>query len=313
MSIGATIENEADIEVFGKADGLNQYSGYINVDPGGTITNTTINGDITYVSGGGTAINTTIKADGSMTVIGGGSATGTILNGGTEWVRSGAVSNGTTANNVGIEYVFAGGVSNNLVLNNGGSATMLGTVNGATINAGGSIDATDGASVSGAIVDNGTLTFDLSRTNTFSGQLTGNGALAVRGTGTLVLVNAVNNVAVTIGNSSSLEIESASNATITFGYQSTLKLVDSLDFTGTLAATPGYLDVIDLGDVRFIPGVTTVTFVENPAHTLAVLTVSDGSGGPTVQLTLLGDFSTGTFTASSDGAASPGTLIAGPF
>jgi hypothetical protein len=141
--------------------------------------------------------------------------------------------------------------------------------------------------------------------------LTGNGALAVRGTGKLVVVNAVNNVAVTIGNSSSLEIESTSNASIVFGYQSTLKLDNSQGFTGTFAATPGYLDVIDLGDVPFILGVTTVTFVDNPAHTQGVLTVSDGSGGPTVQLTLLGDFSTGTFTASSDGAANPGTLIAG--
>src|SRR5262249_19992530 len=46
MSIGATVQNEADMEVFGQADGLIQYSGYINVDPGGTITNTTINGNI---------------------------------------------------------------------------------------------------------------------------------------------------------------------------------------------------------------------------------------------------------------------------
>src|SRR5262249_48130482 len=248
-----------------------------------------------------------------MTVIGGGVANGTILNGGTEWIRSGAVSNGTTANNGGIEYVFAGGVSNNLTLNTGGSATMLGTVNGVTINAGGTVSATDGASVTGAVVDNGTLEFDLSGTNTFAGHLTGNGTLAVQGTGKLVVVNALNNVAVMIGNSSSLEIESASNAAITFGYQSTLKLDDSLGFTGALAATPGYLDVIDLGDVPFIPGVTTVAFVENSAHTQGVLTVSDASSGPTVQLTLLGDFSTGAFTASSDGATNPGTRITGPF
>src|SRR5262249_2244483 len=132
-------------------------------------------------------------------------------------------------------------------------------------------------------------------------------------TGKLVVVNALNNVAVSIGNSSSLEIESVSNANIVFGYQSTLKLDDSLGFTGALTASPGYLDVIDLGDVPFIPGVTTVTFVENSAHTQGVLTVSDGGGGPTVQLILLGDFSTGTFTASSDGAANSGTLINGPF
>jgi autotransporter passenger strand-loop-strand repeat protein len=313
LSIGATVDSGADIEVFGTATGLIQNDGYVNVDQGGTVTNTTINGDITYVSAGGTANNTTIKAGGSMTVIGGAVTNGTILNGGEEFVRSGAVTNGTTANNGGVEYVFAGGTANNLTLNTGGSATLLGAVNGATINAGGTATVFDGGSATGAIVDNGTLAFDLSGTTTFAGQLTGNGALAVQGAGKLVVAGALNNVAVTIGSSSSLEIGSASNATITFGYQSTLKLDDSLGFTGALAATPGYQDVIDLGDVPFILGVTSVTFVENAAHTQGVLTVSDGSGGPTVQLTLLGDFSTGTFTASSDGATNPGTLIKGPF
>jgi autotransporter passenger strand-loop-strand repeat protein len=249
-----------------------------------------------------------------MTVIGGGVASGTVLNGGEEFVRSGAATSGTTANSGGIEYVFAGGTSSNLVLNNGGASTMLGAVNNVTIGAGATLTVFDGGSATGAVVDNGTLTFDLSGINTFTGQLTGNGALTVRSTGKLVVTNPVNNVAVTIGSSSSLELMGASNATITFGYQSTLKLDNSLGFTGALAATPGYLDVIDLGDIPFIPGVTTVTFVENSAHTQGVLTVSDGSGGPAVQLTLLGDFSAGTFTAASDGAATnPGTLVKGPF
>jgi autotransporter passenger strand-loop-strand repeat protein len=318
--VGATIENEADIEVFGSASGLILDEGYINVDQGGTVTGTTINGDIMYVAGGGTAINTTIYAGGSTTVIGGGVANGTILDGGEEFVRSGATTNGTTVNNGGTEYVFAGGVSNNLTLNNGASATMLGTVNGATINAGGAVTVFDGGSAAGTIVDNGVLTFDLSGTGTFAGQLTGKGVLGVQGTGKLVVSSVLNsNVAVTIGNSSSLELAAAANSNITFGYQSTLKLDVSQGFTGTIAATPGYEDVLDLGDVPFVLGVTTVQFVENAAHTQGVLTVSDqAGGGPTVQLTLLGDFSVGTFSIAADGVAGaqnphPGTLINGPF
>jgi autotransporter passenger strand-loop-strand repeat protein len=322
--IGTTIDEqgstEGDIEIFGTGTGLILNNGYINVDQGGVVTNTTINGDIMYVSGGGIANNTTIYAAGSCTVIGGGVDNGTILDGGTEWVRNGAVTNNTTVNNGGIEYVFAGGVSNNLTLNSGGSATMLGNVNGATINTGGTITVNDGGSATGAIVDNGTLAFGISGTNTFAGQLTGNGALTVQGLGKLVVTSALNsNVAVTIGNDSTLELAAAANSQITFGYQSTLKLDASLSFTGTLTGTPGYQDVIDVGDIPFIQGVTTVQFVENAAHTQGVLTVSDqAGGGPSVQLTLVGDFSVGTFGIAADGAVTPqnphpGTLVTGPF
>jgi autotransporter passenger strand-loop-strand repeat protein len=319
MSIGATINDEGDIEVFGTATGLIHNSGYINVDAGGTVVNTIINADIMYVSAGGSAINTTIFTGGSTTVIGGGSTSGTILNGGAEWVRAGAVTNGTIVNNGGTEYVFGGGASNSLTLNNGANSTMLGAVNGATINQGGLLTVFDGGSANGAIVDNGALAFDLSTTNTFTGQVTGSGALTTRSNGKLVATKSINNITIVIGSSSSLELAAASNANITFGYQSTLKLDDSLGFTGAIAATPGYQDVLDLGDVPFVLGVTTVQFVENATHTQGVLTVSDAAnGGPTVQLVLLGDFSLGTFTAAADSAATaqnphPGALINGPF
>jgi autotransporter passenger strand-loop-strand repeat protein len=321
QAIGTTITNsgtiDGDIEIFGTGTGLILDHGYINVDQGGVVTNTTINGDVMYVSGDGTANKTTINAGGSATIIGGGVANGTILNGGTEFVRSGAVTNGTTVNNGSTEYVFAGGVANNLTVNSGGNATMLGTVNGATINSGGTVTVYDGGAATGAITDNGTLSFALSGTNTFAGQLTGTGTLGVQGTGTLVVISALNNnVAVAIGNSSTLEMAAASNSNITFGYQSTLKLDDSLGFTGTLAATPGYQDLIDLSDIPFVPGITTEKFTENAAHTQGTLTISDqGNGGPTVQLTLLGDFSTGTFDIAPDSTTSthPGTQLTGSF
>jgi autotransporter passenger strand-loop-strand repeat protein len=220
----------------------------------------------------------------------------------------------------GVEYVFAGGVSNNLTLNNGGSATMLGTVNGAAINGGGLLTVYNGASATGAVVDNGAFTYSISGTNTFAGTLTGSGTLAVQGGGKLVVTSVLNNnVAVTIGNSSSLELGAAANSHITFGYQSTLRLDQSVNFTGTIAGTVGYQDVIDLGDVPFVAGVTKAKFVENAAHTQGMLTVSDAAnGGPTVQLTLLGNFNPAAFSIAADALVTtqnphPGTLVRGPF
>jgi autotransporter passenger strand-loop-strand repeat protein len=212
--------------------------------------------------------------------------------------------------------VFLGGVSNNLTLNNGSAATMLGNVNGATINLGGVLTVFGGGAATGALLDNGQLAFSLSTSNTFTGQLTGNGALDVTGTGKLLVANPLNHLTVTIGNLSALELVAASDAVITLGYQSTLRLDDSQGFTGSLILTPGYEALIDLGDAPFTSGVTSVTFVENAAHTQGVLTVNDGSSGPTVQLTLLGDFNAGTLTEAADGVASaanphPGTLIQG--
>src|SRR5262249_20168439 len=46
QSIGTTIDNESDIEIFGLGTGLILDEGYINVDEGGTVIGTTINGDI---------------------------------------------------------------------------------------------------------------------------------------------------------------------------------------------------------------------------------------------------------------------------
>ena len=43
LNIGTSVENEADIEVFGKATGIIQYERYVTVDPGGT-TGSTVHG-----------------------------------------------------------------------------------------------------------------------------------------------------------------------------------------------------------------------------------------------------------------------------
>jgi autotransporter passenger strand-loop-strand repeat protein len=200
-------------------------------------------------------------------------------------------------------------VAKNLTVNNGGSTTMLGTVNGATINSGGSLTVYNGAAATGSIVDNGTFAFDISGKSTFGGDLTGNGSMIVQGGGKLVVTSALqSNVAILLGAYSSLELGAASNSHITLGYQNRLVLDHSLDFTGTIAASPGNRDSIDLVDLAFIQGKTMDHFVENAAHTQGVLTVQD-QGGSSVQLTMLGDFTPTAFRINSDGLATPGTLI----
>jgi autotransporter passenger strand-loop-strand repeat protein len=320
QSTRAMIHAGGDMEIFGSASGTVLYRGRINVSAGGAITNARDVSDSMTIANNAKALNTTISTGASATVLSGGVATGTVLSGGTEWIRAGAISNGPTVNKGGLEYIFAGGVANGVTLNYGGTASIYGKVNGSTINPAGILTVDDGGVAVGSVVDNGAFNFQLSTTETFGGQLNGAGTLGVQGTGKLVVSSALNNkVSISVGNSSSLELQAASNNAIAFGLQSTLKLDDSLGFSGTLAATPGSQDVIDLGDIPFLANVTTVQFVENSAHTQGVLTVSDAaSAGPTVHLVLLGDFSTATFTIAADGAATsenphPGTRITGPF
>jgi autotransporter passenger strand-loop-strand repeat protein len=309
-SLGAPIADEGDMEVFGLASGTVLNGGDLGADPGGTVTGSVVNGGDLYIDPNSTAINTTINTGGSVTLIAGGTASGTTIDGGTEYVRAGAVTNGTTVNAGGTEYVFAGGVARSLTVGAGGSATMLGTTDGATINNGGTLTVFDGGSATGSILDNGTLAFNTSGTSTFAGSLTGGGTLAVQGGGKLVVSGALNSkVAVTVGTNSALELGAAANANVTFGFQAALTLDHSQSFTGTLAGmAAGNQARLDLADVPFIKGVTTVQLAENPAHTQGVLTVSDqANGGPTVQLTLAGDYTGAAFSAQADGAT--GTVI----
>ena len=77
--------------------------------------------------------------------------------------------------------------------------------------------------------------------------------------------------------------------------------------------------MLDLGEIPFFLGVTTVQFFWNVAHTQGLLTVGDqANGGPTARLTPLGAFRVGTFNITTDGVttaqnATPSTLIKGPF
>jgi hypothetical protein len=81
-------------------------------------------------------------------------------------------------------------------------------------------------------------------------------------------------------------------------------------FTGLIAgfsSPPGVSEAIDLEDISFGAG-TKVTFTEAASNLSGTLTVTSGS--ETANLTLLGQYTTANFTASSDGHG--GTLIKDP-
>ena len=328
-SVGAVLQDESELDVFGLATGTTLKGGDLNVWGGGVLQNAVIdggsNGDVNdgYIIAGGKAINTTLNGTGAVLNLEPDStAVGTVANNGSvEFVKSASVSDSATINSGSYEYqLSADSTSKNLTVNSGGIGVIVGTLDGATINQGGLVTASDGTVVKGSIADNGNLTFHLNGTEHFAGNLTGTGVFEVQG-GTLVADSALNfNGTAQIDSSSTLELASASNAHVNFGnFESTLKLDHSQSFSGTVAGTAGSLDTIDLADLAFVKGVTTVSFAENAQHTGGVLTVSDQAmGGPVVNLNLLGNYNAAAFTIGADslvnnGNLHPGTAIHGPF
>jgi hypothetical protein len=88
-----------------------------------------------------------------------------------------------------------------------------------------------------------------------------------------------------------------------------LELAKSQSYAGTISGfslTGG--TSLDLTDVVFASAKTKATFVENGAKTSGVLTVTDGTHS--AHITLAGNFSSSTFTTSSDGHG--GTSVVDP-
>jgi hypothetical protein len=200
----------------------------------------------------------------------------TVLPGGYLLVLSGG-TDVRTRNQGGAETVAAGGRSLDAAISDEADMEVFGLASGVT-RGGGYVNADAGGTVTGAVINDDVLYVTAAAT-------------------------AANTTVKTP------ELGAAAGAAVSLGYQSALRLDDSQDFTGTLAGlTAGYQQLLDLGDVPFLAGVTTAQFVEDPSHAQGVLTVSDqAAGGPTAQLTVLGDYGATAFSAAADGAT--GTAI----
>lgn len=275
---------------------------------GGTVSATTINGGAQYVykaasmtvinaglqavEKGGIATGTTIHA-GRQEIYGGGTATGTTMDGGSQLVYGAA--NQTTLGSGVIQYLH--GMATTTIVNDGGQQAVYadGTATGTTINAGGyQIDwgAATGTTINGgAQYVYGTATGTTIAAGIQHVQSGGRAIDTTIGTGQIAYVHGGGSI-----------------KGVTFaGPYSILALDQSSALTGTISGWQTN-DYIDLGDILFADGVTSLAYTQNGDHSGGTLTLSDTIH--TVALNLLGQYSAADFTLSSDGHG--GTLISDP-
>jgi autotransporter passenger strand-loop-strand repeat protein len=335
LAIDEIVQSGGDVEVgvTGEAAVVTINGGGVERVNGGLAAYTTVQGSANAGGGGwnallqvnsGSAEYTTLNSDGAMYVYNQGFAEFTTVNNG-GFADDGGLMWSTTVNSGGLMIVQSNAAAGDTTIQQGGIAWVesLPAANVGTGNVGGGMVSSGGVLV-GTVVDNGRLNYDVgSGNNTFGGDLSGSGTLAVMsvankvwgGGGTLVITSALNNnVSLDIDNldgyapapgydfqnpGMTLELQKASNNKVTFlGGNNTLRLDDSREFTGTVAGLAH--NTVDLVDMTYLGGLTKLSFSENAAGTGGTLTLSDPNG-LAVNLNLLGQFSAAGFRLSGDG------------
>ncbi len=201
----------------------------------------------------------------------------------------------------GREIVAAGGVASGTVVRYGGREYVHGTASGDTVSSGGRQVVGVGG-VANAV----TVTVSGDQTVSSGGAASG----TIVGSGGTEIVYAGGTTNATTISGGLVEVMSGayvSGRLFTFSGGGTLQLDRSVYFKGQIAgfAVP---DQLDLRDIAFVSGTTTVSFAEAASHTSGTLTVA--SGAHTAKLTLLGSYVTSQFTLTSDGHG--GTLVTDP-
>jgi autotransporter passenger strand-loop-strand repeat protein len=234
------------------------------------------------VLSGGTANATQVMSAGLVRIETGGLASGTTLSsGGTELLSNGATASATTINAGGQDNDY--GSAAGTIVNGGGLLVAYGRALNAVVNSGGREFVNSGALDSAARVNSGGL------------EIVYAGGVA---TGTTI-------------SGGTLEIMSggatgAGAVTFATSGGGTLRLDDSQHFAGLVAGF-GQPDLISLKDLAFVSGATSATWTQS-GGTSGTLAVTNGTSA--VQITLLGQYVTGQFSAASDGHG--GTVIADP-
>ncbi|MCJ2131308.1 beta strand repeat-containing protein [Methylobacterium sp. E-045] len=223
--------------------------------------------------------------DDTLNLYTGGSVTGRIDGGaGNDILTLNAgsgTSAGTLANVVHVETLSV----------NGGAWTIAdaqGYANGITIAAGASLTVAAAGSLSGAVTDNGTLSFAHSDAVTVMDAISGSGSLVQAGTGTLTLSGANTYTGGTVLSAGTLDIASAGGAgsgAIAFGSGAQTLHIEQAALTGSGGAAGfangltgfGAEDTIDVSGI----GTATAARYDDAAHTL---TLSGGSQSVTLQL-----------------------------
>ncbi|OAF04262.1 hypothetical protein AYJ54_24445 [Bradyrhizobium centrolobii] len=259
----------------------------------GTASLTTLNSGVQIVESGGAANSTTIHG-GEQDVYAGGTAIGTVMDGGSQAVY-GAVVIQTTISGCAIQYLHGSAITT--TINDGSKQAIYadGSATGAVVNAGG--EQIDWGLATATIVNGGT--------QYVYGDATGTTILA----GTQHVQSGGNAVSTTIGSGALAYVHSggAANGVAFAGPNASLVLDQSSALTGSISGWQAN-DSIDLGDILFSDGVTSLAYSQNGDNSGGTLTVSDGAH--TATLSLLGQYTAADFALSSDGHG--GTLITDP-
>jgi autotransporter passenger strand-loop-strand repeat protein len=266
---------------------------------GGTATATMVSGGSQFVASGGKAIGTIVRSGGWLDAFSAGtSSRTTISKGGSETVSSGSIANVTTIDSGGTEVVSAGGRASGGTVASGGKQIVEsgGVAIGVTVKLGGSQTVFAGGTTRGTVLSGGTETVH----GTASDTILDSG-------GSAVVLNGGKASGGTI-NGGLIEVVSGGTAsgTVTFVSGGTLQLDASSGFT---VAIKGFAipDQLDLRGIAFGSG-TTLSFTEPAGNTSGTLTVNDGTH--TINLTLLGSYTTSNFTLATD--THSGTLVTDP-
>ncbi|HEV2159967.1 beta strand repeat-containing protein [Bradyrhizobium sp.] len=274
FTIVTTISGGAQY-VFGSASLTTINSGLQAVEGGGIASDTTIHGGGQDVYLGGTAINTTM--DGGIQSVSGGTVVQTTISNGALQILHGSASM-TTVNAGGQQSVYADGVATGTTVNAGGVQVDWGAASATIVNGG--VQFVYG-SATGTTVLSGTQYV----------QSGGSADDTTIGSGGLAFVHAGGTI----------------DDVIFAGSNASLVLAQASAFTGTISGWQDH-DSIDLGDILFSDGVTSLAYAANGDNSGGTLTVSDGTH--TASLSLLGQYSAADFALSADGHG--GTLITDP-
>ena len=304
--------------------------------------------NVAGLSYGGGAIGTVINSGGSEQVNSGGIAIRAVVNsGGSEQVNSGGVTVSAIVSSGGTENVSPGGVASGTVIDSGGLALVGGTTSGATISSGGLMEVGQGGaavnttinaggtlelfgagtqlyvsgapfsvsidgSLSGTLVDNGALIFDLSsaapHSTAITVSLSGSGSFIVEGDGTLAMSGGkafTGDVTISGGTLELKKSVAVGSGPITFASRSggsveTLQ-VDSSTMPTNVISGFAVGDRVDLAGVNFSSGGGAVLGAGN------VLTVTEGGQTYTLDFDPSQNFANEAFRVSAD--ASGGTDV----
>lgn len=249
---------------------------------------------------------------------------GTTISVGTLQIGNGGASgslSGDVVNNASLIFNRSGDLTYAGVISGTGSLTKTGTgtltLTGVNTYAGGTT-VSDGTlkgnttSLQGTIVNNATVVFDETGTGTYSGTMSGSGALVKSGTGTLILSGTNTYTGGTLISSGTLQIgdggtsgsivgDVQNNGTLVFNLSSTYNFPGSLTGAGAVVITGG-------GTVNFIgaSGYSGTVSVSGSDFVLASGAVSNSSYLLESGATLSGAGTIAGLTVEAGGAVAPG-------